>query len=234
MEHIFSLHKDASLAATMYCNAHLNSGIVDSAIVLSYVLLRSREAPKNLTIVDSDSENYINAKAWIAVNKLNYEWVYELFNGLLTEYEYRFDKQHPYVIMLEQFKVLPSFYKEMSAGAGRFFNSRPVMDLLSLDYKFKPFYGCQHQYDVDDNFNPLRRRREGRDGISPINSTRNFYCFGVTGKDWGKRNKPDWVDVVKRAIVGFTEPTVVHTARQGFTPAHLTSNESWYIRNTGD
>ena len=111
---IFVLDKDPVVSAQMMCDKHIPKMIVEAAQMLStahrmldgYVEKRPSKSGKRMVNfwvhknpnLDGVLYNAVHhshpCTVWTMESKANYEWHYNHFLGLCSEFEYRFKKQH--------------------------------------------------------------------------------------------------------------------------------------------
>lgn len=87
---IFYLNADPVKAAILQCDKHVVKMTLETTQILSTVMhyYRNADAPYKET-----HRNH-PCVVWARESKANYEWLIEHFKGLLSEYTYRYNKQH--------------------------------------------------------------------------------------------------------------------------------------------
>ena len=92
---IFYLDKDPVLAAQMHCDKHVVKMILESAQLLStaHRLIDGDELADERGLYKATHKNHPSSK-WVRDSSENYEWLWNLYDQLLKEYTYRYDKNH--------------------------------------------------------------------------------------------------------------------------------------------
>lgn len=86
---IFILHHDPIWCAQMHCDKHVLKMIIEYAQLMSTA---NRALEREVTY-KSTHKNHPSA-VWVRNSKLHYEWLYELWQELMSEYTWRYRKTH--------------------------------------------------------------------------------------------------------------------------------------------
>lgn len=113
---IFVLAKDPYKAAEYHCDKHVVKMIVESAQLLSTTL--RFYGVSDHALYKATHANHPCA-VWVRQSRTNYDWLCDLFDGLLLEYEMRYgnakNKRHKCEALLSRFgkyrKVVPNLPK---------------------------------------------------------------------------------------------------------------------------
>jgi len=103
---IFILDEHPYKAAQMQCDAHVVKMTVESVQILSTVKYLFKEFTRPMYSPTHEKHPCVK---WACESKGNYEWLFEHFKGLLSEYKFRYDKNH-------SSKQLVNFFKEPPKG----------------------------------------------------------------------------------------------------------------------
>jgi hypothetical protein len=106
---IFVLDSDPAVAATYHTDKHVRKMIVESAQMLS-TAHQIINGP-NPNVYKIAYKNHPCTK-WARESKSNYNWLFELFVNLLTEYYFRFNKHHKCSELVKHLKYVPNILKE--------------------------------------------------------------------------------------------------------------------------
>lgn len=124
---IFYLDSDPVLAAQYHCDKHVVKMILESAQLLSTahrvldgvaVQGKSVSGLRNVKRWRLDNEfdsvyysaSHVNhpSAVWVRTSPYHYNWLHNLFAGLLTEYTYRYGKVHKCASLLEPLQRFPA------------------------------------------------------------------------------------------------------------------------------
>lgn len=100
---IFILDTNPAVAATFHNNSHVLKMTIESAQILStaHYLLDGETKPLKPTHVHHPCVK------WVIAGRDNYDWLFQLFTGLLNEYTRRYGKIHSYQKHLQTFEAAP-------------------------------------------------------------------------------------------------------------------------------
>jgi|TARA_R110000787_G_C13244293_1_gene428636 hypothetical protein len=106
---IFYLHPKAEIAAKMHCDKHCIKMILETAQLLStaHRELDGNEDADRRGLYRSTHKNHPSS-VWARANGENYDWLYDLFKSLLSEYSIRYGKRHASSKLLLPLAVPPS------------------------------------------------------------------------------------------------------------------------------
>jgi hypothetical protein len=109
---IFYLDSHPDLAAWYHCDKHVVKMVTEAAQILSTV-----HRVRGLTLY-CDGEGLYKAThshhpctLWAMESRANYEWLYKLYRGLLTEYTKRYDKHHKAGNISKALRRLPHYHR---------------------------------------------------------------------------------------------------------------------------
>lgn len=89
---IFYLHSDPEKCAKMHCDKHVVKMIVETAQLLS-TAHHEIDGDPSIECYRSTHKNHPSA-VWARKNRSNYQWLWQLLQGLLVEYTSRYGKVH--------------------------------------------------------------------------------------------------------------------------------------------
>ena len=103
---IFRLDNDPISAAIYQCDKHVVKMCLETAQLLSttHRVLDGDAAPSDL--YKATHKNHPSA-VWARENSANYLWLLEHFDGLLSEYQYRYGKRHACNRLMPVLEFLP-------------------------------------------------------------------------------------------------------------------------------
>lgn len=103
---IFYLDKNPRKAAEYHCDKHVVKMILESAQLLStaHHVLSNEDYCEGL--YKKTHTNHPCA-IWVRESKANYEWLYQLYLGLLEEYTLRYGKTHKSGSLADQLELCP-------------------------------------------------------------------------------------------------------------------------------
>ena len=183
---IFILDKDPDIAATMHCDKHVVKMIVESAQMLStahrlldgqlsHITKKSKSGnwrkAKLWTLDDPDKESILYhavhmnhpCTRWTMECAENYEWHWQLFSALCSEYTHRYQKIHATETRLLEILVDPPKNIEYNHGVTQF----------PLAMKSEP--QCMHPDDPVRSYREFYQTKQDR--------------FKMV---WTNREKPEW------------------------------------------
>jgi hypothetical protein len=125
---IFYLHSDPKTAAKMHCDKHCVKMILETAQLLStaHRELDGDELSDRRGLYKSTHRNHPSA-VWARANRENYDWLVDLFKGLLEEYTARYGKRHASSKIL-----LPISLSPLNLKSGEFY---PPPQCMPEEYK---------------------------------------------------------------------------------------------------
>ena len=105
---IFYLHHDPEIAAQMHCDKHVVKMILESAQMLStaHRVLDGDDHANNVGMYKMVHRNHPSS-IWARSVDENYVWLWMLFDNLMKEYTYRYDKYHASERLIHSLWELP-------------------------------------------------------------------------------------------------------------------------------
>lgn len=170
---IFYLDTDPLKAAQAHYDIHVRKMIVESAQMLStahrvldgHCEIKLNKINRNMKVWVLDNESneilykstHVNhpCNIWIRESKDNYNYLLELFKGLLNEYTFRWGKIHATTKLLEYLSVLPKNIPYISSTPFRLTTNVKI----NAKYKDRPVDAYREYYSVDKSkFNKYTKR----------------------------------------------------------------------------
>lgn len=92
---IFYLDRNPKIAAEMHCDKHVVKMILESAQMLStaHRILDGDKPADDSGLYKITHKNH-PCSIWVRANSSNYRWLFDLYESLLIEYAFRYDKHH--------------------------------------------------------------------------------------------------------------------------------------------
>lgn len=172
---IFYLDKDPVLAAQYHCDKHVVKMTLETAQILC--------AAQNKALTFKESEDrglyksthkHYPSTLWAQQREKNYEWTYKLFEALLTEYKFRFNKTHASSFLCDALRQTPQI----------------VQPYMSVKF-FPPSVAMPEEFYLSNGRKPVKERAL----VSSLHSYRNYYANGKKHLlTYTKRDVPDWVE----------------------------------------
>ncbi len=100
---IFATHHNPTVCARHHCDVHLRKLIVETAQLLSttHVVVTGQQVAYRKT------HEHHPCAVWLRQSRYNYAWTVRLFDALLDEYTFRFNKIHATTAHAEALRVIP-------------------------------------------------------------------------------------------------------------------------------
>ena len=105
---IFYLDRDPKIAAQMHCDKHVVKMILESAQMLStaHRVLDGDDIANSKGLYKMAHKNH-PCTIWTRTNNENYEWLWSLYDNLMKEYTYRYNKHHASERLIHDLWELP-------------------------------------------------------------------------------------------------------------------------------
>lgn len=244
MFRLYYIDKDPQKAA----EAHYDEHVVTQPLVLAKMLCKLQRRFVSGSVCDAKGlyieVNFNNTLYhWLQGSKPAYNWTYQLFQALLVEHKFRFDKTHPCERLLEVLAKTP--HKNPTTPSPEallraYGSSVAVHKIIKEKTKVKekkfnqpPTEGIPAKY-CRDHAQRKMKSEEAYDGspkVSAINSFRYYYEFNpsFSGYVRTKRENPPWEQMARAIEMVYTigvEPSIGLNARYAQPPPRLRSAPS--------
>lgn len=105
---IFYLDRNPKIAAEMHCDKHVVKMILESAQMLStaHRVLDGDKFADDSGLYKMAHKNH-PCSIWARANASTYKWLFDLYESLMVEYTYRYDKHHASSRLMTALRTAP-------------------------------------------------------------------------------------------------------------------------------